>query len=87
MLASALAQTQGETIQNQRDIIGQQRKIIDATILQQSLLIEAKDADSSDKEEILGGTVSLTNLEVKGFQVNIPNIYRLVRDKIIKNDS
>lgn len=84
MLANAIAYTQGETIQNQRDVIEQQRKIIDATILQQSLLIEAKDADSLDKEEILGGTVSLTNLEVKGFQINIPNIYRLLRDKIIK---
>ncbi|WIG46930.1 hypothetical protein QPL78_20400 [Bacillus halotolerans] len=84
MLANAIAQAQGVTIQNQKDVIEQQQKLVDASILQQSLLIEERDSNSPDNEEILGGTVSLTNLEVKGFQVNIPNIYRLIRDKIIK---
>ncbi|WP_046180353.1 hypothetical protein [Domibacillus tundrae] len=84
MLANAIMQTQNETMQNQRVMIEQQRQIIDATILQQSLLKDSTNNDSPDKEEILGGTISLTNLDVKGFQVNIPNIYRWLREKVRK---
>ncbi|MDP9739373.1 UNVERIFIED_ORG: hypothetical protein QFZ59_001203 [Bacillus sp. B2I3] len=84
MLANALVQTQSEIIQSQRITIEQQQLIVDSTILQQSLLIDSKNIDSKDKEEILGGTISLTNLEGKGFQINLPSIYRWFRQKMSK---
>ena len=84
MLANALAQTQNGIIRDQRITIEQQLRIVDSTILQQSLLLDSKNDDSKDKEEILGGSISLTNLEGKGFQVNLPSIYRRLMDKIRK---
>ncbi|WP_342535467.1 hypothetical protein MHI04_07220 [Lysinibacillus sp. FSL K6-1151] len=82
MLANALAQTQNGIIQSQRITIEQQQRFVDSTILQQSLLINTKNDDSIDKEEILGGSISLINIEGKGFQINLPSIYRWLRDKI-----
>lgn len=85
MLANALAQTQNEIIQSQRITIEQQQRFVDSTIIQQSLLINSINDDSKDKEEILGGSISLTNFEGKGFQVNLPSIYRWLKEKI-RND-
>ena len=82
MLANALAQTQNEIIQNQKISIEQQQQIIDSTILQHSLLITTSNDDNRDKEDILGGTISLTNIEAKGFQINLPSIYRWLREKL-----
>lgn len=84
MLANALAQTQNEIIGYQKITIEQQQRLVDTTILQQSLLVNSINDDSTEKEEILGGSISLTNIELKGFQVNLPSIYRWLREKIGK---
>lgn len=84
MLSNALVQTQDGIIQSQRFTIDQQQRFIDSTILQQSLLLNTKNDDSKDVEDILGGSISLTNLEGKGFQINLPSIYRWLREKIRK---
>lgn len=81
MLANALTQAQRETIENQQIIINQQQKVIDASILQQSLLTKTLKNEAEDNEKILGGTISLTKYEGKGFNINTPNIYRLLREK------
>jgi hypothetical protein len=82
MLSNALVQAQQEIIDNQRITMDQQHRIIDSSILQQSLL---KDSNSKeDKEKILGGTVSLTKYKGKGYEINTPGIYRWIKEKLIK---
>ncbi|GIO04757.1 hypothetical protein J31TS6_07850 [Brevibacillus reuszeri] len=79
-LSQALAQAQQVTIQNQQVTIAQQQQFIDATILQQALVSN----EIEDKEEILGGAVSITKYQGNGFEVNIPNIFRWTKRLIGK---
>ncbi|MNW48880.1 hypothetical protein D3C74_262700 [compost metagenome] len=82
LLSNALVQAQKEIIENQRLTIDQQHRIIDSSILQQSLL---KDSNSNeDQEEILAGTVSLTKYKGNGFEINTPGIYRWIKEKLLK---
>lgn len=80
-LANALAQMQESTINNQNNMIKQQSKLIDGSILQQSLLVKP---NSSDKEEMLKGAITLTDFEMKGLKINLPSIYRMLRKKFKK---
>ncbi|AWX55171.1 hypothetical protein AB432_009015 [Brevibacillus brevis] len=79
-LSQALVQAQKVTIQNQQITITQQQQFIDSTILQQALISN----QNEDKEEILGGTVSITKYQGNGFEVNIPNIFRWTKKLIGK---
>jgi hypothetical protein len=82
LLSNALVQAQKEIIENQRITIGQQHRIIDSSILHQSLL---KDSNSEeDQEELLAGTVSLTKYKGNGFEINTPGIYRWIKEKLLK---
>ncbi|MFD4931565.1 hypothetical protein ACFWMS_22100 [Peribacillus butanolivorans] len=84
MLSNAISQAREETIQHQQVTIRQQQVIIDATIIQNSLLSISQGVNN-EKEEILGGTVSLTKIQGKGFEVNLPTIYRWIRNTIVGN--
>ena len=84
MLSNALAQTQREVIETQKISIQQQQRIIDSTILQQSLLISSSNNERANKEDILGGSISLTPIEVKGFEINLPSIYRWIKVRMKK---
>ncbi|MGE7761519.1 hypothetical protein [Peribacillus sp. NPDC097895] len=84
MLSNAISQAREETIQHQQVTIRQQQVIIDATIIQHSLL-SISQGENNEKEEILGGTVSLTKIQGKGFEVNLPTIYRWIRNTIVGN--
>jgi len=84
LLANALTQSQRDTIQSQQTIIDQQQQVLDASILQQSLLTETLKNKTEDSEKILGGAISLTRYEGKGFHINIANIYRLLKEKFNK---
>ncbi|CAH0320750.1 hypothetical protein SRABI84_05252 [Peribacillus simplex] len=84
MLSNAISQAREETIQHQQVTIRQQQVIIDATIIQHSLL-SISQGENNEKEEILGGTVSLTKIQGKGFEVNLPTIYRWIKNTIVGN--
>ncbi|WP_427137344.1 hypothetical protein [Psychrobacillus psychrodurans] len=84
MLSNAILQVKEQTIQQQQVIIRQHQQIIDATILQNSLLSISQN-EMDDKEDILGGTVSIKKFEGKGFELNLPTIYRWVRNLITKD--
>ncbi|TCZ79388.1 hypothetical protein E0485_05870 [Paenibacillus albiflavus] len=80
MLSRAIIQTNQLTIGNQQKLIEQQQKVIDSSILLQSL-IEIR-TNEDEGENIFGGTVKLQKYEGNGFQVDIPNLYRWVKDKL-----
>ncbi|MDQ0418912.1 hypothetical protein J2Z48_003117 [Croceifilum oryzae] len=82
MLVNALAQSKEEMIQNQRSVIYQQQKFIDATILQKSVV--SVDGVDEEREELLGGAVAVTKYEGNGFEINLPNIYREIKKMIGK---
>ncbi|WP_268624274.1 hypothetical protein [Paenibacillus alvei] len=85
-LANALTQSQRDTIQYQQTVIDQQQQVLDASILQQSLLTETLKNKTEDSEKILGGAISLTKYEGKGFHINIANIYRHLKGTFNKNE-
>lgn len=83
LLSNAMVQTQKLTIDNQQVVISQQRKIIDANILQQSYTA-VTNVKEDNKEKLLGGAVSLTKVKGTGFEIDLPNIYRWIKNKINK---
>ncbi|AYV67625.1 hypothetical protein C2I06_12520 [Niallia circulans] len=82
MLLNATIQLQSQTIGQQQIMIDQQKRLLDASILQTSLIAESISQEEEDKEEIFGGAMSLTKLEGKGFEVNIANIYRWLKQRL-----
>jgi hypothetical protein len=78
MLANAVIEAKNATIQLQQQSI-QQQSFVTTAILQESVRYLSKGADGKDKEDILGGAISLTKLEGKGFEVNIPYIFRWIK--------
>lgn len=78
-LVNALVQAKDQTIHSQTLIIEEQKKIINATILQDSLRFIATNKKIDDKESILGGAVNLTKLKGKGFEIDIPHIFREIK--------
>ncbi|MGE6377045.1 hypothetical protein [Peribacillus muralis] len=85
MLSNATIQMQASTIERQQTIIDQQQRMLDATILQTSLVAMSTSGKEDEKEELFGGTVALTKLEGKGFEVNIANIYRWIKNQFQKD--
>ena len=81
MLARAITQANDMTIQNQQNIITQQQKMIDLTILQHSYL-----KPEEENEKVLGGTLTIKEYEGNGFAINIPEIYRRIKELIINKN-
>ncbi|MDZ4443511.1 hypothetical protein ORM30_24115 [Bacillus cereus] len=84
MLCNASMQMQAQTIERQQTIINQQQRMLDATILQTSLVTMSTSGKEEDKEELFGGTVALKKYEGKGFEVNVANIYRGIKSQFHK---
>ncbi|MBH5319435.1 hypothetical protein I6N90_16690 [Paenibacillus sp. GSMTC-2017] len=84
LLANAIAQSQNITIENLRTTVDQQQKIIDASILQHSLIMDNMKNEENNSEEILGGAVTLTKFEGYGFEISLSNIYRRIKEGITK---
>ncbi|MDF9545755.1 hypothetical protein [Bacillus cereus] len=84
MLCNASMQMQAQTIERQQTIINQQQRMLDATILQTSLVTMSTSGKEEDKEELFGGTVALKKYEGKGFEVNVANIYRWIKSQFHK---
>jgi hypothetical protein len=76
-LASAMLQLKDATIAQQQATIDQQRLYLSGEILPASEILSSGNA--GDREDLLGGTVSLIPYEGKGFEVNLPAIYRKLK--------
>lgn len=83
-LSNAIIQSKEQTIQNHNNLIEQQKQVINASILQQCLTTQLIKNEQDDEEKVLGGTISLTKYEGKGFNINIADIYRKVREFLTK---
>lgn len=75
-LASAVIQLKDATIEQQQIALAQRKSLLSGEILAQSW---EKSSKSADKESILGGAVAITKYEGKGFEVNLPEIFRRLR--------
>ncbi|MGZ5445107.1 MAG: hypothetical protein ACXW5U_24970 [Thermoanaerobaculia bacterium] len=73
MLARAVIQTQQATIRAQETTIDLQRRILTPERI-------TAGNQSVPREEFLGGTLALTRYEGKGFEVNLPAIFRRLRE-------
>ncbi|RMA90226.1 hypothetical protein [Priestia megaterium] len=85
LLLNATNRMQDQTIKQQQNMIKQQQEMVDATILQTSLVAMSTSGKEEDKEELFGGTLVLTKLEWKGFELNLANIYRWIKNQFKKN--
>lgn len=76
-LAHAVLQAKDATIQLQQTNIKRQRQIITGEIVLESM----KDVSSKpkDAEEVLGGLAEITKYEGKGFNLNLPEAFRRLR--------
>ncbi|KAF6614604.1 hypothetical protein H6F38_30170, partial [Paenibacillus sp. EKM208P] len=66
---------------NQQNIITQQQKMIDLTILQHSYI-----KSEEENEKVLGGTLTIKEYEGNGFAINVPEIYRRIKELIINKN-
>lgn len=72
-LAGAVIETQQATIRAQDTTIELQSRILVPQRITSA-------GESSNREELFGGTVALTKYEGKGFEVNLPAIFRSLRN-------
>ena len=74
MLAAAITQAQRATISAQEETIALHRRLLSDDVLINSLRDE-------DREQFLGGTVAITKYAGKGFEINLPEIFRRFRER------
>ncbi|HEX4950528.1 MAG TPA: hypothetical protein VFZ34_27930 [Blastocatellia bacterium] len=84
MLAQALLQAKDATIEAQRTTIENQQRLINNKVLVDSLVEVKNENKPSEKEEFLGSTVALTKYQGKGFEINLAEIYRKLRQYLSK---
>jgi hypothetical protein len=77
MLAQATLEAKNATIEAQRERLIYQGQLIEGRLLPEPAKPQAKEVE---KEEILDGMVEIKKYEGKGFAVNLPKMYRVVRD-------
>ncbi|MEQ7053793.1 hypothetical protein ABN764_24460 [Paenibacillaceae sp. P-4] len=78
LLARAITQANEITIRNQQNMISQQRELIDSAILQRSYIGSKEEKN----EKILGGAFTIKKYEGNGFAVDIPEIYRRIKNTL-----
>jgi hypothetical protein len=81
-LAHAVLQAKDATIQLQQTTIAQQRQMLTGEIVLESM----KDVTPKpkDTEEVLGGLAEITKYEGKGFNLNLPEAFRRLRQLFIE---
>jgi hypothetical protein len=81
VLANAIIQTKDAAIYAHMVTIAQQNKALDAEILSKSLVeLEGYKKENLDKEELFGGLFAVTKYRGKGYEINIPQIFRYLRE-------
>jgi hypothetical protein len=80
LLAQAMIEQKDVTIGLLKD-----RLILQGQMIEGSLLPETAQRKEDDKEQILGGVVEIKKYEGKGYVVNLPKLYRDLREWIIRD--
>jgi hypothetical protein len=78
-LAHAMIQAKDATIQAHQLTIRQQQHLLSGEIIIESMKNVTPKPEERDKEDVLGGIAEITRYQGKGFNVNLPEIYRRLR--------
>lgn len=78
-LAHAVLQAKDATIQLQQTTINHQQRILSGEVIFESLRDVTPRPKGEDREEVLDGTVAITPLKGKGFEIGLPEIYRRIK--------
>lgn len=79
-LASAIIQTKDATIETQRITIEHQLRLSSGEIVLDSLKVSNEPPGAADKEEIVDGIFSITKYQGKGFELNLAEIVRRLKE-------
>lgn len=78
-LAHAVLQAKDATIELQQATIGQQRRFIDGEIMLESMKDVTPKPKEKDVEEVFDGLAEITKYEGKGFNLNLPEAFRRMK--------
>jgi hypothetical protein len=67
-------------IQQQQLTISQQQRLLDDHIIESSLVEVLPSSQGKEKEEVLGGLVAITPYEAKGITINLPKLFRWLKE-------
>jgi hypothetical protein len=81
-LAGAALQLKDVTI-GQLTATVEQQHYLSGKVLQNSLQLVESSADPGDKEDIVEGVVALRKYEGKGFEINLPELYRRLKRRFL----
>lgn len=79
MLAQALMESKNATIQAQLTTIEYQQRMLDGNVIVDSRINDFKEEKKDDKEDLLDGTLAITKYQGKGFEINLPEIFRRLK--------
>lgn len=80
-ISQAILQAKEATIQAQNITIQHQQRLLSTNIIAESLVNVRVGKETEKKEELLGGTVAITKYQGKGFEVNLPEIFRRLKQR------
>lgn len=78
-LAAAELQAKNTTIEAQQLIIEVQKGLLSGEVIVNSMKDVTPKPKDKDKEELLGGTVSIIPLKGKGLEINLPELFRRLK--------
>jgi hypothetical protein len=78
-LSYMMVRTQEATIQAQQATITYQQRILSGEIIIDSIRDVTPRLKAEEKEEFLGGTLAIIPLKGKGFEVNLPEVFRKLK--------
>ncbi len=79
-LAHAELLSNERTLQAQQYIIDSQQRLVNGLVLLESAKTVTPQQKSEDKEEVLRGVLSLTKVKGKGFELDLPEIFRRLKE-------
>lgn len=79
-LQSAVLQAKDTTIEAQRALLAYQEQLLGGRVLTSG--VQGPAGAQQDSETILGGTVAITRLSGKGYEINLPEIFRRLRARL-----
>jgi hypothetical protein len=83
-LEQAKLQAKDATIQAQQFLIRQQELFLSGEILTDSIKHPPKQSTEEDKIDLFGGKFSITKLKKEGFEANLPEIFRWLKNYLKK---
>lgn len=78
-LAQAVLQAKDATIKAQQITMDHQHRVLSGEVVIGSLRTITPERKVKDKEELLSGTIAITRYEGKGFEINLPELFRKLK--------